>query len=245
MNEPQAAQPQRKQKEFNKAMERYHNDTRYALVYRWVSFFNVSMQVLLFFVAISLDVPWFGVGVSLFIAYFITDFVNGLVHMYMDNNANYTSLWGPFIASFHLHHKTQKYKESNIFSIYLHESGPKFWLVIYLSIVGLLSFTALAPMLMMILIMVGILSSVAEVSHYLCHNATSPLVAVLQKYRILLPMSHHKEHHEKDNVGYAFLNGMSDVLIDKIAAKLYAGYQQNTDRHFENYEGVGTSNREG
>jgi len=56
-------------------------------------------------------------------------------------------------------------------------------------------------------------------------------------------MSHHKEHHAKDNVGYAFLNGMSDVLIDKIANKLYAGYQQHTDRHFENYKGLGRGNR--
>jgi len=38
---------------------------------------------------------------------------------------------------------------------------------------------------------------------------------------------------------------MNDVLIDKIANKLYAEYQQHTDRHFENYEGLGTSDREG
>ena len=34
------------------------------------------------------------------------------------------------------------------------------------------------------------------------------------------------------------LNGMSDVLIDKIANKLYARYHQHTDKHSENYEGV-------
>jgi len=243
MNEKAITPTQRKQEEFNEAMARYHRTGRYAWVYVWVSFLNVAMQVVLLVIAMSLDISIFSFILALFIAYFVTDFINGLVHMYMDNNDNYTSIWGPFIASFHLHHKTQKYKTSNVFFIYFNESGSKFWLVAYLVVVGLLCFGNVSPLLLMILIMIGILSSVAEVSHYLCHNSTSKIVSILQKYRLLLPMCHHHVHHEQDNVSYAFLNGTSDILLDKIAAKLYKGYGNGTDKHFETYEGIGTFNR--
>ena len=179
-----------------------------------------------------------------FVAYFLTDFINGLVHMYVDNNDNYNSIWGPFIASFHLHHKTEKYKDANIPLIYFNESGTKFWLVPYLFIVILLSLTSINPSVLLLLIYIGILSSVAEVSHYLCHNANSNFITKLQKYRLLLPMSHHVKHHQYDNQSYAFLNGTSDFIIDWIAKKLYRGYKSGTDEHFETYDGTGTDNRQ-
>ncbi len=56
-------------------------------------------------------------------------------------------------------------------------------------------------------------------------------------------MSHHRHHHEKENEGYAFLNGTSDFIIDMIAKKLYKGYKDGTDKHFETYEDEGTLNR--
>ena len=91
--------------------------------------------------------------------------------------------------------------------------------------------------------MIGILSSVAEVSHYLCHNGSSKLVKTLQKYHILLSITHHEHHHQNENQSYAFLNGSSDFILDLIAKKLYSGYKDGSDKHFEHYEGIGTNNR--
>ena len=232
-----------KQKEFNKAMDKYHSHAYYQHIYKLVSTLNVSMQIYLLFMIFSLALPWYLYIIALFVAYFITDFINGLVHMYMDNNDSYNSIWGPFIASFHLHHKTQMYKDSNIFLLYFNESGAKFWLVPYLAIVILLSMVQISPFILLLLIYIGILSSFAEVSHYLCHNRDSNLIKILQSYRILLPTKHHDRHHQLDNQSYAFLNGTSDFIIDKIANKLYGGYQNGSDRHFEKYEGAGTENR--
>ena len=233
-----------KQKEFNQAMKAYHSHDYYQYIYKLVSFLNVSLQLILLVKAFFLDITWYGFFMALFIAYFLTDFINGLVHMYMDNNDQYNSKWGAFIASFHLHHQTEKYRDANLFLIYFNESGAKFWLVPYQLLVLVLSTFALNHVLLLILIMIGILSSVAEVSHYLCHNKESKFIALLQKYRILLPMSHHKKHHENENESYAFLNGSSDFIIDVIAKKLYMGYKNGTDKHFEKYEGTGTMNRE-
>ena len=225
-------------------MHKYDSHNRYKLIYKIVSALNVSLQIILLFIIFSLEMSWYLYLIGLFIAYFLTDFINGLVHMYMDNNDNYNSIWGPFIASFHLHHKTQMYKNANIFIIYFNESGAKFWLVPYLLIVLLFWALEINSFVLLIFIYIGILSSVAEVSHFLCHNSNSNFIKKLQKYRILLPLSHHKNHHKYDNQSYAFLNGTSDFIIDKIAKKLYRGYKNGSDEHFEKYDGSGTENRD-
>ncbi len=232
-----------KQQEFNDAMKSYHKHSYYGYIYKLVSVAVVTLQAILIVKLWGLDISWYAASVALFIAYFITDFINGLVHMYMDNNDNYTSVWGSFIASFHLHHKTTKYKDANLILIYFNESGAKFWLVLYLLALLLISTVNINSFLLIVLILVGVLSSVAEVSHYLCHNSSSKLVKLLQKYRILLPVAHHQKHHDNENESYAFLNGTSDFIIDDIAKKLYSGYKNGSDKHFEEYDGVGTSNR--
>ncbi len=232
-----------KQQEFNKAMESYHSHRYYQYIYKLISVSVLSLQFVLFIKLWGLDLSWYGSLFALFIAYFLTDFINGWVHMYMDNNDNYTSIWGSFIASFHLHHKTTKYKDAHILLIYFNESGAKFWLVPYLLLVLLLSSLSINPFILLIFILIGILSSVAEVSHYLCHNSHSKFIAILQKYRILLPMSHHQRHHQNENESYAFLNGSSDFILDIIAQKFYKGYKNGSDKHFERYDGTGTDNR--
>ena len=233
-----------KQKQFHKAMDKYNGQNYYQHIYKLVSFSNILMQLILIFVLFSLSLPWYLYIISFFIAYFLTDFINGLVHMFMDNNENYSCIWGPFVASFHLHHQTQKYKDASILSIYFNESGAKFWLVIYLAILLILSTLPINHFLLLTLIYIGILSSVAEVSHFLCHNSNSSIVKTLQKYHILLSMDHHIKHHQLDNQSYAFLNGSSDFIIDKIAAKLYSGYKNGSDEHFKSYKGKGTKNRD-
>lgn len=233
----------KKQIAFNAAMKKYHQNKRYQYIYTLVSILNVSMQLYLFVLLFSFSIEWYFFVAIFVVAYFLTDFINGYIHMYMDNNDSYDSLMGPFIASFHLHHRTPNYQHFSIFKIYFNESGPKFWLVPFLMLTILLSFFTVNEYFLLILILVGILSSVAEVSHFLCHNSRSKLVLFLQKMNLLLSMKHHNRHHLKDNQSYAFLNGTSDFILDKIASKVYGGYKENSDLHANAYDGKDTSNR--
>jgi len=224
-------------------MQKYHENKNYQYIYKLVSVVNVSLQFYLFVILFSLSVEWYMFGIIFLLSYFLTDFINGYVHMYMDNNDSYDSVVGPFIASFHLHHKTPSYRNFSIFKIYFNESGTKFWLVPFLMLTVVLSLFSVNEYMLVSLIFIGILSSVAEVSHFLCHNSTHKFVLFLQKNHILLSMKHHSKHHEKDNQSYAFLNGMSDFLLDRIASRVYGGYQENTDLHAKAYVGTDTDNR--
>jgi len=232
-----------KQQQFNHAMKKYHDNKRYPYTYKVVSTLNVGMQLYLFTLLFTLHITWYGfIGVFL-LSYFITDFINGYVHMYMDNNQKYNSLFGPFIASFHLHHQTPNYRDFPIYKIYFNESGSKFWLIPFLIMTIILSTIPINDYLLLSLILIGILSSVAEVSHFLCHNAQSKFVLFLQKTKFLLSMEHHINHHTKDNQSYAFLNGTSDFLLDRIAKRFYRGYKEYSDLDARTYRGEDTENR--
>lgn len=91
-------------------------------------------------------------------------------------------------------------------------------------------------LLLHILVYSGILSSVAEVSHYLCHTSSSPLAIRLGNCRIFLGKRHHAVHHLQDNRNYAFLNGLTDPLINAIAVGWGRGYKQHTDLHYAAYQ---------
>jgi len=154
----------------------------------------------------------------------------------MDNNDRYESLDGPLIANFHLHHKTPQYKKHNLLMVYFTETGSKVWLVGYLLLISVLqALFVINPAVLYTLVYIGILSSVAEVSHYLCHSSTSPLTAFLAKIGLLLSKRHHAQHHLRDNNGYAFLNGFTDPVLDLIAAACCKGYKQQTDLHYAQY----------
>ncbi len=232
-----------KQISFNLAMKKYHEKKRYGYIYLLVSFLNVGMQFYLLSVLFTLNFQWHLFLVIFLLAYFLTDFINGYIHLYMDNNHNYEGIMGPFVASFHLHHRHPTYANFSLPRIYFNESGAKFWLVLFLLLTIVLSFTQINSYLLMTLIFIGILSSVAEVSHFLCHNGKSSTVLFLQNIGILLSMKHHRKHHEEDNQSYAFLNGMSDFFLDKIAKRFYDGYQNYSDLHAKAYVGEDTRNR--
>jgi hypothetical protein len=171
-------------------------------------------------------------------AYIVTDFVNGLVHMYMDNNTNYTSWVGPFVSAFHLHHSKPIYAKRHPIKVYFYESGTKFWLLAYLLVLAIFQKKlCLYYGLEFGLVCFGILSSVAEVSHYWCHNATrkNKIIRILQKYRILLSKQHHAAHHMSDNTHYAFLNGITDPLLNVISKHCYDGYKNHSDKHTAAY----------
>lgn len=231
----------KKQIAFNTAMNKYHQHKSYATIYKLTSILNVSMQFYLFIFLFTLDMNVY-IFVAVFIwAYFLTDFINGYVHMYMDNNDRYNSIVGPFICSFHLHHRNPNYNDASIVEVYFSESGSKFWLVPYLMLTIYMGFLNLNPYLMATSILVGILSSVAEVSHFLSHNSSHVIVKTLQKMKILLSLDTHIKHHQSDNKSYAFLNGMSDFILDRIAQKMYHGYKNYSDLHAQTYEGKDTN----
>jgi sterol desaturase/sphingolipid hydroxylase (fatty acid hydroxylase superfamily) len=179
-----------------------------------------------------------------FLAYIATDFINGLVHMYMDNNDDYSSPAGPLIASFHLHHQTPPYRPRNILLVYFNETGSKIWLVAILGAGAVLVRAGtISPVLAYMIMYFGVLSSVAELAHYRCHIRESKLTRFFGGTGLFISKRHHSRHHQEDNVNYAFLNGRSDPVLNLIARIVYPGYKNTTDRHFALYTGPGTENR--
>ncbi len=235
-----------KQKEFNASMALYDDNLTYRLFGIMVSTVNVFLQGVLLYLAFQVPVGC-GWHVLSFAAAFVSaDFVNGLVHIYMDNNDNYGSFAGPLVAAFHLHHKTPLYKKNNIFHVYFYETGSKVWLVPWLLVSAVFIQLGMAgPVLSHALAWFGILSSVAEVTHYRCHVHDTNLSKYFERSWIFLSKRHHGRHHVEDNVNYAFLNGITNPLLNAIASKFYPGYKETTDRHYALYTGKGTDNRVG
>jgi sterol desaturase/sphingolipid hydroxylase (fatty acid hydroxylase superfamily) len=244
MQETPTVELSAKQQQFNAAMELYTSKSRYRILGLTVSILTISLQCCLLYRIWPNSIGIGGQVVSLLIAYLLTDFINGLVHMYMDNNDRYDSFDGPLIANFHLHHRSPQYKQHNLLVVYFTESGSKIWLVGYLLLVLCLqNVFVIHPVVSYTLVYIGILSSVAEVSHYLCHSSTSAAAAFLASCGLLLSKRHHARHHLQDNCSYAFLNGFSDPLLDRIAAVLCTGYKQRSDLHYAAYVGVDGESR--
>jgi hypothetical protein len=226
--------------EFSSAMEKYNIISGYVRFETLVAIFVVILQALS--IENLIQTYHFHSGLffifSLFAAYLAADFFNGLVHMIVDNNTNYTSIAGPFVAAFHMHHLKLKYIEKHPLKIYFTESGHKFWLVIYLAFLTCSQkYISLNVNLNLGLVTFGLLSSVAEVSHYWCHNPpkNNVIVHLLQKYHLLLSLKHHRVHHLYDNMNYAFLNGISNPLLNIIARNYYKGYKNHSDKHVAIY----------
>lgn len=225
-----------KQQQFNAAMARYTGKKRYQFCNLCVAATNVALQFYLLYRLWLHPLSSGGHLFALLLAYLIADFANGLVHLYMDGNDCYESIFGPFIANFHLHHRIPRYKAHSLPIVYFLESGSKIWLAGYLlAVAGVALLPGIPPLLLAVLVYSGVLSSVAEVSHYLCHNSTSPLAGYLAKCGLLLPKRHHARHHLQDNNGYAFLNGWTDPLLDWLAARFASGYKETTDHHYAYY----------
>jgi len=222
--------------QFDRAIEKYQSIPRYMQFEIFLSVAIIFMQGLsllnLFQTYSMQSVPGF-LG-TLILAYVVTDFINGLAHMIVDNSSHFTSIFGPFIAAFHLHHYKLRYKEKHPIKIYFYESGHKFWLVIYLLLLIYAQHNLhLSSNLNLGFVTFGILSSIAELSHYWCHQHTknNRVVLGLQKYRLLLSSKHHRLHHVNDNTHYAFLNGISDPLLNLIARTCCKGYKNRSDKY--------------
>ena len=229
-------------------MARYNNNPLYQKAGLICSSLIVSLQVMSITYTLH---AWQGINpfylFALFIfAYIVTDFINGLAHLYMDNNTQYKGLLGPFVAAFHLHHLTPQYTKKHPVMVYFYESGSKFWLFFYLFMLVWAQYQfQLSFKMQFFFTWIGLLSSFAEVSHYWCHHTKhqSSLIRFLQNSGILLSQKHHMIHHVSDNKNYSFLNGISDPLINCIAYALYDGYKNNADKHAKSYMGAQTNNR--
>jgi hypothetical protein len=114
-----------KQQQFNAAMELYEKNSTYTGIGKLVSVLNVSLQVYLLYLVLPLSLGWPLQVLAFFTAYLAADFLNGLIHMYMDNNESYDSPAGPMIAAFHLHHRTPLYKKNPLPIVYFNESGRR------------------------------------------------------------------------------------------------------------------------
>ncbi|HEY5957021.1 MAG TPA: fatty acid desaturase CarF family protein [Polyangiaceae bacterium] len=233
-----------KQAQFNAAMERYERTPAFRLVTRVVAFSNVALQLATAYLLVREPIGYGANAIAIVTAYVLADFINGWVHLHMDNSDNYESFTGPFYAAFHLHHRTPRYRLRPVWLVYYEESGSKVWLCI----VEVLLFVGVglkwhSPWFAHLVLYFAILSCVAEVSHYLCHVPPTRWGRVLARVGLLLSSRYHGRHHREDNVQYAFLNGMTDPLLDWIAKRFYSGYKSTTDRHFAQYFGKGTENR--
>lgn len=229
-----------KSREFSCAIVKYNVVSLYVQFETLLAVMVVSLQALSVFNLMQTYHYHGAVSfiITLLITYLATDFFNGLVHMIVDNNTNYTSIWGPFVAAFHLHHAKLKYTKRHPLKIYFTESGHKFWLVIYLIILtNSQKYFYLNTNLNLGLVIFGVLSSIAELSHYWCHNVPKKnrIIPFLQKYHVLLSLKHHRVHHTNDNTNYAFLNGISDPLLNIIARHCYKGYKNHSDKHVAIY----------
>ena len=231
-----------KQQQFNKAMNLYETKKFYSYFTKMISIINVGIQFLMIYMLMNKSMTLINHIFSFVIAYILADFWNGLVHMYMDNKEDYEGFWGPFIASFHLHHRTPLYRKNPVLLVYFNESGSKIWMAL-VEIVVILFFTKFSSFIAYSFLYFFILSSLAEVSHYFCHTVDNKVIDFLQKYRLLLNKKHHAKHHLQDNVNYAFLNGMTDPFINLISKKFYKGYKNGTDVHYKTYVGNDTKNR--
>jgi hypothetical protein len=235
---------ERKQREFNRAMEVYETKPVYSWIGRLVSVLCIGLQAYLMVLAWQQPLPILWHGLAAILAFVLADFFNGLVHLIMDHNDHYTSFVGPFIANFHLHHKTPVYKQNPLWLVYFNETGAKVWLVFFL-VIATVAFNIwlVPPSVIALVAYFAIFSSVAEVSHYLCHVPHSNFLTFLGNVGILLGKKHHSKHHRFDNQDYAFLNGMTDPVLNLIARRFFPGYKQRTDLHFGTYQGKGSTNR--
>jgi hypothetical protein len=220
----------------HRALDRYHQEAGYRWLGRATSMLVLAGQAMLLHASLQRPTGWAMGVVCVPLALFLADLVNGLVHLWMDHNSRYGGWTGPLVAAFHLHHARLRYEEKPLWRVYVHESGFKLWLPPVILIFLLMDkwFTLPAPLLRVVALS-AILSSVAELSHFLCHNRDGRLLRRLGRMGLLLDKARHLRHHREDNVSYAFLNGWSDPLIDRLASWGFKGYKHGTDRHVEGW----------
>jgi hypothetical protein len=231
-DEPGTAGLADRRREYQEALWRYREDPFYTRLGKVVSASVLTGQAGLLLVSLREDLGWLPALLALALAWLAADLLGGVVHLLMDHHDRYTGRLGPLVAAFHLHHQQPRYEEKSLARVYIHESGFKLWLPFFLAAglgLGLAGWLDGLPL--RVWAWTGILSSVAEVSHFLVHARRRPWADWLAAAGLLLSRRHHSRHHREDNVGYAFLNGWSDPLLNAVARRWFPGYRNGTDRH--------------
>ncbi len=222
-----------KQTECQQAFQRYNTSKIYTIFNQVISIWCIFWQGTLFFLFFqksentSFFVCFF-LGVC---AYIFADFWNGFIHLFMDNWRKYWGFFWPLTANFHRHHIYPQYTPKPLFQVYYTETGSKIWLFVLLFFILILN-SLFSEYLLLFFGFFSLFSSIAEVSHYLAHHPKKWFIHLLQKYHILLSPKAHITHHTKDNTSYAFLNGMTNPILDKIAHKYCKGYKNYADKDF-------------
>lgn len=200
-----------KRREYREALRRYREEPFYARLGGLVSATVLAGQAGLLALSLQDTLGWVSALLALALAWPLADLMGGVVHLLMDHHDRYTGQLGPLVAAFHLHHQQPRYEEKPLARVYIHESGFKLWLPFFLAAglgLGLAGWVDGLPLRLWA--WTGILSSVAELSHFLVHARRRPWADRLAAMGLLLSRHHHARHHREDNVGYAFLNGWSD-----------------------------------
>jgi len=219
-----------KQTEFAAAIGRYESGRGYAWLGHVVASGNVLLPLFLLALGNAANISWAGHVLLVFGAFFAADFINGFAHLLMDNQDRYQGVLGPIVVNFHLHHVRIKYTRRPLWAIYYLESRSKIWLFV-VQLITLALVTILPTSAILFVAYFAVLSCFAEVSHYVCHTLTGPWIDRFGRWRMILPKSHHRWHHARDNVNYAFLNGMSDPILNAIARRFFTGYKTRSDLH--------------
>jgi len=230
-----------RRREARQALARYQHDPFYVRLGLAVSWAVVAGQGLLVALTLRDTLGWGLAALALALSWLAADLLGGVVHLLMDHRDTYTGRLGPLTAAFHQHHQKLRYEEKPLPLVYFHESGFKLWLPPFLALGVLLELAgALDPFALRVWAWTGVLSSVAEVSHYLVHGRRRRWAEALATAGLLLSRRRHARHHREDNVGYAFLNGWSDPLLDRVARCGFPGYKAGTDLHFQEETEIGT-----
>lgn len=232
-----------KQNEFNQAMVRYETIFFFQNIGLFVSIGMAASQLYAGYLVSKKTYSFRKFLIIFCLAYVFADLINGIVHLWADNNNNYSNIcYGPLIAAFHLHHKKPKYNKNHFLKVYFNENGSKIWLFVAMILYISVGHKKMDKNVSLMFVLFSYLSSFAEISHYLCHNSTNSFVKYLQRCGILLNPQIHRKHHQQDNINYTFLNGCTDFIVNYIARKWYKGYKNRADLHSQLYTGQ-TGNR--
>ena len=148
----------------------------------------------------------------------ISDFLSGLVHIYLDNSKiTYSGKLNDFFKiGFQVHHLYPLYQWTTHKHFQPHyEANTVFFLTIILSIINIFTYNSL------IICYILYLTILLQINHYWSHaiivkKKVPVIVNFLQEYGILLHYKKHMKHHSNYDTGFSFLNGWSDPIFNYI-----------------------------
>jgi hypothetical protein len=158
-----------------------------------------------------------------FCAVYVSDFISGLNHIYLDNSkVKYTETINDFLKiGFKVHHVYPTFQWScyNNFQPY-YEANTLFLFNIIISIINVFTVNLL------ILHFVLYLTLIMQMNHYWCHSIITKkkvpyIIYKLQDIGILLNYKTHSKHHKTYDNSFCLLTGWNNKLFDYIFHNKY------------------------